>query len=90
MQQILLLAVVTRFTNIWCKHGFTVCKTAAKFLLPIVLKVFSYKPLITENVSLQIYMDRNNVNSSLKKSFKMLYFESYKSNKNIFIHKIIR
>jgi hypothetical protein len=33
-------------------------------------------------------MDRNNVNSSFKKALKMLYFESCKSNKNIFIHKM--
>jgi hypothetical protein len=44
MQQIVLLAVVNRFANVWCKYGFTVCKTAAKFLLPVVLKVFRYNP----------------------------------------------
>jgi len=41
MQQILLLAVVTRFTSIWCEYEYTVCKIAANFSLPIA---FSYNP----------------------------------------------
>jgi len=50
-------------------------------------KSLQLQPFIAEEVSLQIYMNRNNVNSSFKKSLKMLYFESCKS-KSIFIHKM--
>lgn len=52
------------------------------------LKSLQLQPFITEIVSLQIYMDRNNVNITFKKSLNMLYFESCKRNKNIFVHKM--
>jgi len=66
-------------------------QNCSKIVVTHSLKSLQLQHFITEKVSLQIYMDRNNVNISFKKLLKMLYFESYKSKKKyIFIHKIIR